>query len=353
MSVSVELLTKRFGRQQEVVGVDQVSFTAPEHGITSLLGPSGSGKSTLLRLIAGLEVPDSGSVLLSGDDVTRTPVRKREVGFVFQNYALFGHMTVFDNVAFGLSVRRADKPKIADRVHELLNLVQLSGYEHRFPTQLSGGQRQRIALARALATRPRVLLLDEPFGALDTRVRVELRDWLTRLHDKTQVTTLLVTHDQEEALELSEHVVLLRDGQVEQAGSPSELYERPKNGFVATFLGGAQVLTGSVDRGRAVFAREALSTEVDMKDGVQVEAFIRPQDVRLEKISGGASQARTARVERVVRVGSTVKVSVVLPNDDRLSVQMPRYEFEQGGIGQGDAVRLDLREVEVRAASSP
>jgi sulfate transport system ATP-binding protein len=235
-------------------------------------------------------------------------------------------------------------------VHELLNLVQLTGYEHRLPAQLSGGQRQRIALARALATRPRVLLLDEPFGALDTRVRVELREWLTRLHDKTQVTTLLVTHDQEEALEVSEHVVLLRDGRIEQSGSPSELYERPKNGFVASFLGGAQVLTGSVDRGRAVFARDAISTAVDLKDGAVVEAFIRPHDVRLEKVSDGASQTRAARVERVVRVGSTVKVSVVLPNDDRLSVQMPRYEFEQGGIGQGDAVLLDLREVEVRAA---
>src|SRR5690606_23597271 len=179
-----------------------------------------------------------------------------------------------------------------------------------FPDQLSGGQRQRIALARALATRPRVLLLDEPFGALDTRVRVELREWLSRLHEKTQVTTLLVTHDQEEALELSEHVVLLRDGRVEQAGSPSEMYERPKNGFVASFLGGAQVLTGRVERGRAVFAREALSAEVDLKDGDRVEAFIRPQDVRLEKLESAVTRA--ARVERVVRVGSMVKVSVVL-----------------------------------------
>ncbi|HEY6728062.1 MAG TPA: ATP-binding cassette domain-containing protein, partial [Polyangiaceae bacterium] len=281
MSVSVELLSKRFGRSREVVGVDRVSFSAPEHGITSLLGPSGSGKSTLLRLIAGLEVPDSGGVLLNGDDVTKTPVRERGVGFVFQNYALFRHMTVFDNVAFGLSVRRAASSEIGERVGDLLRLVQLTGYEHRFPDQLSGGQRQRIALARALATRPRVLLLDEPFGALDTRVRVELREWLSRLHEKTQVTTLLVTHDQEEALELSEHVVLLRDGRVEQAGSPSEMYEQPKNGFVASFLGGAQVLTGRVDRGRAVFAREALSAEVDLKDGDLVEAFIRPQDVRL------------------------------------------------------------------------
>lgn len=348
MSVSVDLLTKRFGRSREVVGVDQVSFSAPEHGITSLLGPSGSGKSTLLRLIAGLEVPDSGSVLLNGDDVTKTPVRERGVGFVFQNYALFRHMTVFDNVAFGLSVRRAAGAEINERVRDLLRLVQLTGYEHRFPDQLSGGQRQRIALARALATRPRVLLLDEPFGALDTRVRVELREWLSRLHEKTQVTTLLVTHDQEEALELSEHVVLLRDGRVEQAGSPSEMYERPKNGFVASFLGGAQVLTGRVERGRAVFAREALSAEVDLKDGDRVEAFIRPQDVRLEKLESAVTRA--ARVERVVRVGSMVKVSVVLPNEDKLAVQMPRYEFDRGGIAPGDPVRVDLREVEVRAA---
>jgi sulfate transport system ATP-binding protein len=378
MSVRVEGISKRFGLRKEVVGVDHVSFSAPEHCITSLLGPSGSGKSTLLRLVAGLEVPDAGTVEILGQDVTSTPVRERRVGFVFQNYALFRHMTVFDNVAFGLSVRRAPKSEIAGRVDRLLALVQLSGYERRLPDQLSGGQRQRIALARALATDPRVLLLDEPFGALDARVRVELREWLRSMHEQTHVTTLLVTHDQEEALELSEHVVLLSNGQIQQAGTPSELYENPSSSFVASFLGGAKVLTGSVEQGRASFGTIGLSAFSDLADGSRVEAFVRPQDVRLEKVpasslvepaspsegapatppadSGSASLAsavsgaREAWVERLVKVGSYVKLSVVLPGGDRLSVQMPRHEVEERGIAQGDRVLLEVRHVKVSPA---
>jgi sulfate transport system ATP-binding protein len=348
MSVRVEGVSKRFGATRQVVGVDRVSFSAPEHGITSLLGPSGSGKSTLLRIIAGLETPDGGNVHINGDDVTRVPVRKRQVGFVFQNYALFKHMSVFDNVAFGLSVRKAPKSEREGRVRELLGLVQLTGYEKRLPDQLSGGQRQRIALARALATKPRVLLLDEPFGALDTRVRVELREWLHRLHDQTQVTTLLVTHDQEEALELSEHVVLLQDGKIAQAGTPTELYEDPASAFVASFLGGAKILTGSVQSGRAELAGQALTAAVtDMADGAEVEAFVRPHDVRLEKVTNGANNAEVGRVERLVRVGGYVKLSVVLPDGDRISVQMSRHEFEERGIESGDRVLLDLRGVRV------
>lgn len=346
MSVSVTQITKRFGGRREVVGVDQVSFACPEHRITSLLGPSGSGKSTLLRLVAGLEVPDGGAVSINGQDVTRIPVRERNVGFVFQNYALFKHMNVFENIAFGLSVRKFSKPEIADRVSELLSLVQLQGYEQRLPDQLSGGQRQRIALARALAIRPGVLLLDEPFGALDTQVRVELREWLHRLHEKTQVTTLLVTHDQEEALELSDHIVLLRDGKVEQAGGPTELYERPASGFVASFLGGAKIMTGRVVRGQAQFAEDSLSTSVDLEEGSIVEAFIRPHDVRLAKVKG-AAHAKVARVERLIRVGSFVKLAVVLPNGDHISVQMQHHEFEEHGISQGDSVLVDLRQAHV------
>lgn len=343
MSVCVSQITKRFGGRREVVGVDSVSFECPEHRITSLLGPSGSGKSTLLRLVAGLEVPDAGAVSIDGKDVTRIPVRERNVGFVFQNYALFRHMTVFENIAFGLSVRKSSKSEIAERVAELLNLVQLSGYEKRLPDQLSGGQRQRIALARALAIRPGVLLLDEPFGALDTRVRVELREWLHRLHEKTQVTTLLVTHDQEEALELSDHIVLLSAGQVEQSGSPTELYEQPKSGFVAAFLGGAKIMTGRVVRGQAQFAEDSLSQSVNLEEGSVVEAFIRPHDVRLAKVKG-AAPAKVARVERLIRVGSFVKLAITLPDGDHISVQMPRHEFEEHGIEQGDSVLLDLRQ---------
>ncbi|MEO8179349.1 MAG: ATP-binding cassette domain-containing protein [Deltaproteobacteria bacterium] len=370
MSVRVESMTKRFGLRKEVVGVEQVSFSAPEHCITSLLGPSGSGKSTLLRLVAGLEVPDAGRVEINGHDVTLTPVRERRVGFVFQNYALFRHMSVFDNVAFGLSVRGAPKSEIQGRVERLLTLVQLAGYERRLPDQLSGGQRQRIALARALATDPSVLLLDEPFGALDARVRVELREWLRSLHEQTHVTTLLVTHDQEEALELSEHVVLLSDGQIKQAGTPSELYENPSSGFVASFLGGARVLTGSVEQGRASFGPFGLSASVDMADGARVEAFVRPQDVSLEKVPANRgpaaepaleldgspsskltdSGAREAWVERLVKVGSYVKLSVMLPSGERLNVQMPRHEVEERGITQGDRVLLEVRHVKVSPA---
>lgn len=349
MSVKVRQVTKRFGTRGEVVGVNDVNFVAPEHAITSLLGPSGSGKSTLLRIVAGLEIPDSGSVEITGQDVTQVPVRRREVGFVFQNYALFRHMTVFDNVAFGLSVRRAAKSEIEHRVSELLNLVQLGGYERRLPDQLSGGQRQRVALARALATNPRVLLLDEPFGALDTRVRVELREWLHRLHEKTQVTTLLVTHDQEEALELSEHVVLLRNGQVEQAGSPTELYENPANGFVASFLGGAKILKGSVESGRAQFAEQSMSTSVDLADGALVEAFVRPHDIGIEKVTDPAAGNQLATVSRLIRVGSFVKLSIALPDGDSISVQLPRRECDERGLQEGDHVRLDLREVKVAA----
>ncbi|MDX2050891.1 MAG: ABC transporter ATP-binding protein [Polyangiaceae bacterium] len=346
MSVTVQNLTKRFGGRREVVGVDEISFNCPEHRITSLLGPSGSGKSTLLRLVAGLEVPDAGAVCINGVDITNVPVRQRNVGFVFQNYALFRHMTVAENIAFGLTVRKAQKAQIQERVAELLSLVQLSGYEKRLPDQLSGGQRQRIALARALAIRPKVLLLDEPFGALDAQVRVELREWLHRLHEQTQVTTLLVTHDQEEALELSDHVVLLRDGKIEQAGAPTELYERPANAFVASFLGGATILSGRVVRGQALFAEEGLSTAVDLAEGSIVEAFIRPHDVRLAKVKGG-TPAKVARVERLIRIGGFVKLAVALPNGDRISVQMPQHEFLEHGIEQGDSVLLDLRHGQV------
>ncbi|HEY5961736.1 MAG TPA: sulfate/molybdate ABC transporter ATP-binding protein [Polyangiaceae bacterium] len=345
MSVQVEGLTKRFGADGEVVGVQNVSFTAPFQRITSLLGPSGSGKSTLLRIIAGLEFADSGRVSINGEDITPVPVQDRKIGFVFQNYALFGHMTVFDNIAFGLTMRGEAASVIADRVGQLLELIRLSNYASRLPAQLSGGQRQRVALARALATEPKVLLLDEPFGALDTRVRVELRDWLHRLHEETHVTTILVTHDQEEALELSEHVVLLSDGRVVQAGSPQELYRNPKSGFVASFLGGAKVFRGSVQQGRAEFAHNSLSTEVSGLDGSVVEAFVRPHDVTLEKASPESCDNATAVIVRIVPVGSTVKVMLSLPDGDSLTVQLLYHEAQAKGFAPGDRVILVLRDV--------
>ncbi|MBX3184018.1 MAG: ABC transporter ATP-binding protein [Polyangiaceae bacterium] len=347
MSVRVESITKRFGADAgRVTGVSGVSFEAPSHAITSLVGPSGSGKSTLLRLVAGLEQPDQGRVLVEGEDLTRVPVQARRLGFVFQNYALFRHMSVFDNIAFGLSVRGASRKEQAARVSELLELVQLADYAKRLPDQLSGGQRQRVALARALAPRPRVLLLDEPFGALDTQVRVELREWLHRLHEQTQVTTLLVTHDQEEALELSQHVVLLREGQVEQAGTPTELYESPRSAFVASFLGGAQILKGQVSEGQLQLPGQELSADVDHADGA-VEAFVRPHDVRLVRADepGGAP----ARVERLIRVGGFVKLTVRLDSGEVLQVQMSRTAQLDLGVEAGDPVRVDLGGIRVIA----
>jgi sulfate transport system ATP-binding protein len=305
-----------------------VSFEAPEGKVTALLGPSGCGKTTLLRLIAGLEVPDSGRISIEGRDVTRVPVKQRQVGFVFQSYALFKHMTVRDNIAFGMEIRKADKDQIEQRVKELLELVQLNGFSNRFPSQLSGGQRQRIALARALATNPKVLLLDEPFGALDAQVRVELRDWLVEFHEKTGVTTLLVTHDQEEALELSQHVVLLNHGLVAQAGAPHELYDHPASPFVAAFLGGANVLKTRVA-------------------GADARAFVRPQDVRIAKATSPDTDLELGTVDRLARIGGNVKLTVTLPSGDAMSVQLSKLELERLGIQLGDRVKVDVTSAKV------
>ncbi|MES1188327.1 MAG: sulfate ABC transporter ATP-binding protein [Myxococcales bacterium] len=324
MTVEATNLVKTFGAGADVAAVGGVSFTAPEGKVTALLGPSGSGKSTLLRMIAGLEEPDSGSIRIAGKDVTRVPVKEREVGFVFQSYALFRHMTVRDNIAFGMEIRKAPKKTIDGRVAELLALIQLEGYENRFPAQLSGGQRQRIALARALATEPKVLLLDEPFGALDAQVRIELREWLVEFHEKTRVTTLLVTHDQEEALELSQHVVLLNAGQVAQAGAPHELYDHPASPFVASFLGGANVL-----HSRA-------------QDGRQLSTFVRPHDVRLAKPPVNDSNLELGTVDRLARIGGNVKLTVTLPNGEPMSVQVTKLELDKLGITLGDRVAVDV-----------
>ncbi|HEX5857043.1 MAG TPA: sulfate ABC transporter ATP-binding protein, partial [Microbacterium sp.] len=229
MAIEVRNVSKKFG---DFTALDDVSLTVRDGSLTALLGPSGGGKSTLLRVIAGLEAPDAGAVLIGGEDITSQAVKDRGVGFVFQHYAAFKHMTVRDNVAFGLSIRKRPKDEIRDRVDELLRLVHLEGFAARYPNQLSGGQRQRMALARALAVQPRVLLLDEPFGALDANVRRELREWLRRLHDEVHVTTIFVTHDQEEAMEVAEQIVVINEGHIEQAGTPDDLYDRPANPFV-------------------------------------------------------------------------------------------------------------------------
>jgi sulfate transport system ATP-binding protein len=299
-------ISKRFG---DYLALDDVSVDVPTGSLTALLGPSGSGKSTLLRVIAGLERPDSGVVCLDGEDVTGRPPQKRGVGFVFQHYAAFKHMTVWDNVAFGLKIRRRTRAEIRERVAELLELVQLAGLAKRYPAQLSGGQRQRMGLARALAVDPKVLLLDEPFGALDARVRKELREWLRRLHDETGTTTVIVTHDQEEAMEVADRVAVLNAGRIEQAAPPRELYDAPANEFVMSFVGPVNRLG---------------------------DAFIRPHDVELLLEPNGSTQE--AMVERLIHLGFEVRAELVRDDGERLSAQLTREQAEALELEQGQIV---------------
>jgi sulfate transport system ATP-binding protein len=303
-------VTKRFG---EFVALDDVSVHVPSGALMALLGPSGSGKSTLLRVIAGLEKPDTGEVFISERDATNLRPQQRGVGFVFQHYAPFKHMTVADNVAFGLTVRRRPKQEIRDRVHELLELVQLEGLGKRYTAQLSGGQRQRMALARALADEPEVLLLDEPFGALDARVRQELRDWLRRLHDEVHVTTVFVTHDQEEAMQIADHIVLVNHGRVEQIGTPQDLYERPANEFVLTFVGEATQFRGEL---------------------------VRPHDVVLATLPEDG--AEEALVERVAHLGFEVRVQLVLGDGERFDAQITHDEAERLELAPGQILYARL-----------
>ena len=296
MSIAALRITKSF---DDFVALDDVSVDVAKGSLTALLGPSGSGKSTLLRIVAGLESADAGSVVIDGVDVTGRPPQDRGVGFVFQHYAAFKHMTVYDNVAFGLKIRKRPKAEIADRVHRLLKLVQLEGLAKRYPSQLSGGQRQRMGLARALAIDPAVLLLDEPFGALDARVRAELREWLRRLHDETQTTTVIVTHDQEEAMDVADQVAVMSNGRIEQVGSPRAVYEEPANEFVMTFVGQAHRLG---------------------------DTFVRPHDLEVTLEPNGAT--REVMIERVVHLGFDVRVELVDGAGERLSVQTTRDHAE-------------------------
>jgi sulfate transport system ATP-binding protein len=306
MAIGVLQVTKRFG---DFVALDDVSLAIPSGSLTVLLGPSGSGKSTLLRVIAGLEMPDAGEVTIFDTDATPLPPQKRGVGFVFQHYAAFKRMSVRENVAFGLKIRKRPKAEIRARVDELLELVQLQGLAERYPSQLSGGQRQRMALARSLSVEPQVLLLDEPFGALDARVRKELRAWLRRLHDEVHVTTVLVTHDQEEAMEVADRVAVINTGRIEQYGKPRDLYEHPASEFVMTFV-------GPVTRLR--------------------NAYIRPHDVDVQLAANGKSEEAT--VERVVHLGFEVRVEVELAEGGHLLAQMTREEAERLELLEGQKV---------------
>ena len=348
MTVRVEHIIKRFGSSSEAAAVADVSFEAQPKAITTLLGPSGSGKSTLLRLIAGLEVPDAGRVFIDGQDVTTLSPQHRNVGFVFQSYALFKHMTVADNIAFGMKIRRLPKAQVKERVAELLKLVQLPDFGARFPAQLSGGQRQRVALARALAIEPKVLLLDEPFGALDTQVRLELREWLHSLHERTGITTLLVTHDQEEALELSQHVVLLNQGKVAQADSPHELYDHPADEFVASFLGGANIIKSRVTDGAAKVGSQSVRAPSGAREGTPVQAFVRPHNIRVRRPQlGRDNDIDLGKIERLTRVGGYVKVYVSLPSGESIVVLMAKAEVDQLSVEPGDPVAVDVVDAKV------
>jgi sulfate/thiosulfate transport system ATP-binding protein len=309
MSIDVTGVTKTFG---DFVALDDVTVSLPTGQLTALLGPSGGGKSTLLRIIAGLDQADTGTVTIEGREATNLPARKRNVGFVFQHYAVFKHMSVAKNVAFGLEIRKRPKDEINKRVAELLDLVHLSQFRDRMPSQLSGGQRQRMALARALAVEPTVLLLDEPFGALDAKVRKELRDWLRRLHDEVHTTTIFVTHDQEEALEVADEIVVINEGRVEQIGSPDTLYDKPANDFVMRFLGETTDLAGRT---------------------------VRPHDIDVTMQPGelGATQGT---VTRILRVGFEVRVTVRTEDGSDVLVSMTRTLARNTGVEEGAKVWL-------------
>jgi sulfate transport system ATP-binding protein len=316
MSITASAVSKRFGGFQ---ALEDVSIEVPDSSLTALLGPSGGGKSTLLRILAGLETPDRGTVRIAGDDVTRTRPRERGIGFVFQHYAAFKHMTVAENIGFGLTIRRQPKAAVRARVDELIQLVHLEGLASRYPAQLSGGQRQRMVLARALAVEPRVLLLDEPFGALDAAIRAELREWLRRLHEQIPVTTIVVTHDQEEALELADQIVVVHRGRVEQAGTPADLYDRPASPFVMTFIGASTRLHG---------------------------AWHRPHDIELSTDGGrGDTDGGTAgTVARVTPLTTHTRVDVSVPDQpEPVVVHLPRGSDELARVSAGRPVRLHPR----------
>ena len=351
MSVEVLNVTKKFG---QFTALDNVSLKVESGELVALLGPSGSGKTTLLRIIAGLEFPDPGNaqVLFYGEDVTTIPASQRKAGFAFQHYALFRHLNVFENIAFGLRVRprpvRPNEAEIHARVEKLLKLIQMEPQARRFPSQLSGGQRQRVSLARALAVEPKVLLLDEPFGALDAKVRKELRRWLRRLHDEIHITTLFVTHDQEEALEVADRVAILRVGRIEQIGTPEEIYDNPASPFVYDFLGNVNLFSGRVREGTVIigeteFAVEETAGETDT-DAV---AFVRPHDIRITREANG-QKTFLARIVRCNAAGPLANLELErLDNGGLFAAQLSKEEFQQLQPKAGEQVFVELKNVKI------
>ena len=336
MSIRIEHISKRYG---SFTALSDVSLTIGGGELVALLGPSGSGKTTLLRIIAGLESPDEGSILLHGEESTRHSASRRGIGFVFQHYALFRHMTIFEKVAFGLRVQsrllRPSRPNIRERVRELLHLVQLDSFAEMYPEQLSGGQRQRVALARALAVKPRVLLLDEPFSALDAKVRKELRDWLRRIHDDLHVTTVLVTHDQEEALEVADRVAILNRGELEQTGTPESIYENPASPFVYNFLGNVNLFHGRL-LAELSFEERAGGTQKSILSAI---GFVRPHELELSRSLPADRRAVVASVLRVHAAGPQIRLELSIAGSGRsVAAELGRKQFEQLALVPGDKV---------------
>ena len=365
MSIEIRNVSKNFGNFK---ALGDVSLDIESGELVALLGPSGCGKTTLLRIIAGLETADHGSISFSGEDTTDVHVRERQVGFVFQHYALFRHMTVFENVAFGLRVKprslRPSDAQIKDKVHSLLDLVQLDWLADRFPSQLSGGQRQRIALARALAVEPKVLLLDEPFGALDAKVRKELRRWLRRLHDDLNVTSIFVTHDQEEALEVADRVVLMNHGKVEQIGSPQEVWDHPASPFVYGFLGDVNLFHGRAHEGEVnVEGIRIAAPEHASAQNAKAFAYVRPHDIDVQPYTPqtardkGKNEGIVAKLDRAIVIGPIARLELI-PEDGSKSAggplvetlieaQMPAQKYRELGLREGDIVLLTPRNARV------
>jgi sulfate transport system ATP-binding protein len=338
MGIHVRQLTKRF---DGFLAVDNVSFEVQQGEMVALLGPSGGGKSTILRIIAGLETADQGSVALDGETVDHLPPRQRRVGFVFQHYALFRHMTVGENIAYGLRVKGVSKPERQERVHELLALIGLAGLEHRMPSQLSGGQRQRVALARSLAPKPRLLLLDEPFAAVDARVRADLRAWLRRLHEEIGLTSVFVTHDQEEAFMLADRVLIINRGAIEQDGTPDEVFDAPASEFVARFVGDVNVLESEVRNGFAHAG--SLTIPVSQShDSTNARVVIRPHDLRIARNAAGS-----AVVRRIVPLGERMRVEISVDGTNDIFAHVPRHGSAIEELQPGTRVEIGVRQARV------
>lgn len=353
MSIHVENVTKTFG---QYTALRDVSLQVNDGELVALLGPSGSGKTTLLRVIAGLETPDDDRSVIAfhGHNVARRGVGERQVGFVFQHYALFKHMSVSENIAFGLRVRprrlRPSRAEIREKVRELLKLIQLEGLGDRLPAQLSGGQRQRVALARALAIEPRVLLLDEPFGALDAKVRQDLRSWLRQLHDRLHMTTILVTHDQEEALEVADRIVVMNQARIEQVGTPEEVFHQPSSEFVMDFLGSVNVFHGRIERGRALLGETSVAlgeaATAAVHDVAEAKVYARPHELEIERQANGAPSI-SAKIARINLAGSLTRVSLVDLNGRQVHVDMPYERVRQMQLVTGEQVHVVLKKVRV------